>query len=58
VARPAISLIEAGQANSTIRTLQQLADALRRPLADPLKGGRGFPSSINRAKNSHIGAFD
>lgn len=35
--QPAISLIEAGQANPTVQTLQQLADALRRPLADLLK---------------------
>ena len=35
--QPAISLIEASQANPTVQTLQQLADALRRPLADLLK---------------------
>jgi len=37
LAQPAISLIEAGQANPTVQTLQQLADALGCPLADLLK---------------------
>ncbi len=36
-AQPAISLVEAGQANPTVHTLQQLADALGCPLADLLK---------------------
>lgn len=35
--QPAISLIEAGQANPTVQTLQQVADALGCPLADLLK---------------------
>lgn len=34
--QPAISLIEAGQANPTVQTLQQLADALGCSLADLL----------------------
>jgi transcriptional regulator with XRE-family HTH domain len=37
LAQPAISLIEAGQANPTVQTLQQVADALGCPLADLLK---------------------
>jgi transcriptional regulator with XRE-family HTH domain len=37
LAQPAISLIEAGQANPTVQTLQLLADALGCALADLLK---------------------
>lgn len=37
LAQPAISLIELGQANPTVQTLQQIADALGCPLADLLK---------------------
>jgi transcriptional regulator with XRE-family HTH domain len=39
LAQPAISLIEAGQANPTVQTLQQIADALGCSLADLLKAG-------------------
>ena len=39
LAQPAISLIEAGQANPTVQTIQQLADALGCPLAELLKAG-------------------
>jgi transcriptional regulator with XRE-family HTH domain len=39
LAQPAISLIEAGQANPTVQTIQQLANALGCPLAELLKAG-------------------
>jgi XRE family aerobic/anaerobic benzoate catabolism transcriptional regulator len=37
LAQPAISLIEPGQANPTVQTLQQIADALGCALANLLK---------------------